>query len=164
MCIRDRNKSEVLFDHFCFAQAAFESSRHVYRREHGPGQVRRLFNISFTAFELRRYMMNFYFSKGSFTISELVKVSDFSRPTVSSTVHEALNLKYLEKIEGNKDSRRNDYRPTKPMLDAWRNYCNALLVNPKFSHALKLAQTLISMRDLEAVSYTHLTLPTILLV
>ena len=35
------NKSEILFDHFCFAQAAFESSRHVYRREHGPGQVRR---------------------------------------------------------------------------------------------------------------------------
>ena len=92
------HKSEILFDHFCFAQAAFESSRHVYRREHGPGQVRRLFNTSFTAFELRRYMMNFYFSKGSFTISELVKVSDFSRPTVSATVHEALNLKYLEKI------------------------------------------------------------------
>ena len=143
------NNSEILFDHFCFAQAAFESSRHVYRREHGPGQVRRLFNISFTAFELRRYMMNFYFSKGSFTISELVKVSDFSRPTVSSTVHEALNLKYLEKIKGNGDTRRNDYRPTKPMLDAWRNYCNALLVNTKFSHALKLAQTLISMRDFE---------------
>ena len=146
------NKSEILFDHFCFAQAAFESSRHVYRREHGPGQVRRLFNISFTAFELRRYMMNFYFSKGSFTISELVKVSDFSRPTVSSTVHEALNLKYLEKIKGNRDSRRNDYRPTKPMLDAWRNYCNALLVNPKFDHALRLAQTVILSRESESQS------------
>ena len=146
------NKSEILFDHFCFAQAAFESSRHVYRREHGPGQVRRLFNISFTAFELRRYMMNFYFSKGSFTISELVKVSDFSRQTVSSTVHEALNLKYLEKIKGNGDSRRNDYRPTKPMLDAWRNYCNALLVNPKFDHALRLAQTVILSRESESQS------------
>ena len=146
------NKSEILFDHFCFAQAAFESSRHIYRREHGPGQVRRLFNISFTAFELRRYMMNFYFSKGSFTISELVKVSDFSRPTVSSTVHEALNLKYLEKINQSMDSRRNDYRPTKPMLDAWRNYCNALLVNPKFDHALRLAQTVILTRETESQS------------
>ena len=146
------NKSEILFDHFCFAQAAFESSRHVYRREHGPGQVRRLFNISFTAFELRRYMMNFYFSKGSFTISELVKVSDFSRPTVSSTVHEALNLRYLEKIHQSMDSRRNDYRPTKPMLDAWRNYCNALLVNPKFDHALRLAQTVILSRESESQS------------
>ena len=143
------NNSEILFDHFCFAQAAFESSRHVYRREHGPGQVRRLFNISFTAFELRRYMMNFYFSKGSFTISELVKVSDFSRPTVSTTVHEALKLEYLEKIKGNGDSRRNDYRPTKPMVDAWRNYCNALLVNPKFDHALRLAQTIILARESE---------------
>ena len=97
-------------------------------------------------------MMNFYFSKGSFTISELVKVSDFSRPTVSSTVHEALNLKYLEKIQGNGDSRRNDYRPTKPMLDAWRNYCNALLVNPKFDHALRLAQTVILSRESESQS------------
>ena len=146
------NKSEILFDHFCSAQAAFESSRHVYRREHGPGQVRRLFNISFTAFELRRYMMNFYFLKGSFTISELVKVSEFSRPTVSSTVHEALNLKYLEKINQSMDSRRNDYRPTKPMLDAWRNYCNALLVNPKFDHALRLAQTVILTRESERQS------------
>ena len=146
------NKSEILFDHFCFAQAAFESSRHIYRREHGPGQVRRFFNISFTAFELRRYMMNFYFLKGSFTISELVKVSEFSRPTVSSTVHEALNLKYLEKINQSMDSRRNDYRPTKPMLDAWRNYCNALLVNPKFDHALRLAQTVILTRKSEIQS------------
>ena len=143
------HKSEILFDHFCFAQAAFESSRHVYRREHGPGQVRRLFNTSFTAFELRRYMMNFYFSKGSFTISELVKVSDFSRPTVSATVHEALNLKYLEKLKENGDTRRKDYRPTKAMLDAWRNYCNALLVNPKFDHALRLAQTVILTRESE---------------
>ena len=143
------HKSEILFDHFCFAQASFESSRHVYRREHGPGQVRRLFNTSFTAFELRRYMMNFYFSKGSFTISELVKVSDFSRPTVSATVHEALNLKYLEKLKENGDTRRKDYRPTKPMLDAWRNYCNALLVNPKFDHALRLAQTVILTRESE---------------
>ena len=49
-------KSGVLFDQFCYVQASFESSRHVYRREHGPGQVRRFFNTSFTAFELRRYM------------------------------------------------------------------------------------------------------------
>ena len=83
---------------------------------------------------------------------EIVKVSDFSRPTVSSTVHEALNLKYLEKIKGNGDSRRNDYRPTKPMLDAWRNYCNALLVNPKFDHALRLAQTVILSRESESQS------------
>ena len=143
-------KQEILFDHFCSAQAAFESSRHIYRREHGPGQVRRFFNTSFTAFELRRYMMNFYYSRGSFTISDLVKVSDFSRPTVSSTVHEALKLKYLEKIKTkNNDNRRNNYRPTKPMLDAWQNYCNALLINPKFEQALKLAQTVILSREFE---------------
>lgn len=144
--------SEVLFDQFCFMQAAFESSRHVYRREHGPGQVRRFFNTSFTAFELRRYIMNYYFSKGSFTISELVEVSEFSRPTVTSTVHEALELGYLEELSGTADRRRRDFRPTEPMLEAWRNYCNALLVNPEFSRALKLAQTLISMRELEARS------------
>ena len=45
-------ESETLFDQFCSAQASLESSRHVYRREHGPGQVRRLFNTKFTAFEL----------------------------------------------------------------------------------------------------------------
>ena len=81
-----------------------------------------------------------------------MKVSDFSRPTVSSTVHEALKLEYLEKIKGNGDSRRNDYRPTKPMVDAWRNYCNALLVNPKFDHALRLAQTVILTRESEIQS------------
>ena len=140
-------KPDPLFESFCFAQAAFESSRHVYRREHAAGQVRRFFNISFTAFELRRYMMDFYFSKGSFTISDLVKVSDFSRPTVSSTVHEALKLKYLEKIKKGRDGRRNEYLPTKPMLEAWQNYCNALLVNPKFEHALRLAQTVILTRE-----------------
>ena len=68
---------ELLFDQFCSIQASFESSRHIYRREHAPGQVRRFFNTRFTSFELRRYMMHLYFSKGSFTISELVKVSDF---------------------------------------------------------------------------------------
>ena len=94
-------------------------------------------------------MMNFYFSKGSFTITELVEVSDFSRPTVNSTVHDALKLGYLEELSGSKDRRRHDYKPTKPMLVAWQNYCNALLVNPKFSHALKLAQTIISMREFE---------------
>ena len=104
--------TEPLFAEFCFAQASFESSRHVYRREHGPGQVRRLFNTKFTSFELRRYMMNFYFSKGSFTISELVEVSDFSRPTVKSTVHEALELGYLEEVTDSVDRRRHDYRPT----------------------------------------------------
>jgi hypothetical protein len=141
-----------MFDHFCSAQASFESSRHIYRREHGPGQVRRFFNTSFTAFELRRYMMDFYFSKGSFTISELVKVSDFSRPTVKSIVYEALELGYLQEVTGITDGRRNDYRPTKPMLEAWRNYCNALLSNPKFSYAIKLAQTLTLMREFEASS------------
>ena len=145
-------ESEPLFEQFCFALASFESSRHIYRREHGPGQVRRLFNTKFTAFELRRYMMNFYFSKGSFTISELVEASDFSRPTVNSTVHDALKLGYLEELSGSKDRRRHDYRPTKPMLDAWRNYCNALLVNPKFDHALRLAQTVILTRESESQS------------
>ena len=146
------SKSDDMFDHFCSAQASFESSRHIYRREHGPGQVRRFFNTSFTAFELRRYMMDFYFSKGSFTISELVKVSDFSRPTVKSIVYEALELGYLQEVTGITDGRRNDYRPTKPMLEAGRNYCNALLSNPKFSYAIKLAQTLTLMREFEASS------------
>ena len=143
---------EKLFNHFCSAQASFESSRHIYRREHGPGQVRRFFNTSFTAFELRRYIMNFYFSKGSFTISELVKVSEFSRPTVKSVVYEALDLGYLEKVSSTYDGRRNDFRPTEPMLDAWRNYCNALLAKPEFLEAMQLAQTLIMMRGLEKFS------------
>jgi len=143
---------EKLFNHFCSAQASFESSRHIYRREHGPGQVRRFFNTSFTAFELRRYIMNFYFSKGSFTISELVKVSEFSRPTVKSVVYEALDLGYLEKVSSTSDGRRNDFRPTKPMLDAWRNYCNALLAKPEFLDAMQLAQTLIMIRGLEKFS------------
>jgi DNA-binding transcriptional regulator GbsR (MarR family) len=97
-------------------------------------------------------MMDFYFSKGSFTISELVKVSDFSRPTVKSIVYEALELGYLQEVTGITDGRRNDYRPTKPMLEAWRNYCNALLSNPKFSYAIKLAQTITLMREFEASS------------
>ena len=37
-------------------------------------------------------MMSFYFSKGHFTISDLVRVSEFSRPTVNLTVREALGL------------------------------------------------------------------------
>ena len=143
---------EKLFNRFCSAQASFESSRHIYRREHEPGQVRRFFNTSFTAFELRRYIMNFYFSKGSFTISELVKVSEFSRPTVKSVVYEALDLGYLEKVSSTSDGRRNDFRPTKPMLEAWRNYCNALLAKPEFLDAMQLAQTLIMMRGLEKFS------------
>ena len=143
---------EKLFNHFCSAQASFESSRHIYRREHGPGQVRRFFNTSFTAFELRRYIMNFYFSKGSFTISELVKVSEFSRPTVKSVIYEALELGYLEKVSSTSDGRRNDFRPTKPMLEAWRNYCNALLAKPEFLDAMQLAQTLIMMRGFEKIS------------
>ena len=145
-------ESVELFDQFCSAQASFESSRHIYRRDHQPGQVRRFFNTSFTAFELRRYMMNFYFSKGSFTISELVKVSEFSRPTVKSVVYEALDLGYLEKVSSTSDGRRNDFRPTKPMLEAWRNYCNALLAKPEFLDAMQLAQTLIMMRGLEKIS------------
>ena len=143
---------EKLLNRFCSAQASFESSRHIYRREHEPGQVRRFFNTSFTAFELRRYIMNFYFSKGSFTISELVKVSEFSRPTVKSVVYEALDLGYLEKVSSTSDGRRNDFRPTKPMLEAWRNYCNALLAKPEFLDAMQLAQTLIMMRGLEKFS------------
>lgn len=146
------SKSEEIFDHFCSAQASYESSRQLYRREHGPGQVRRFFNTSFTAFELRRYMMNFYFSKGSFTISDLLKVSEFSRPTVNSTVYEALSLGYLEEVSSINDRRRNDFRPTKPMLESWSNYCNALLVNPEFSNLLNLAQTLILTREFEAKS------------
>tara|TARA_X000001036_G_scaffold431416_1_gene465675 strand:- start:724 stop:1020 length:297 start_codon:yes stop_codon:yes gene_type:complete len=94
-------------------------------------------------------MMHFYFSKGSFTISELVKVSEFSRPTVNSTIHDALKLGYIEEIKDQSDRRRNDYRPTKPMLDAWRNYCNALIDNPKFSHSLRLAQAIMLMRESE---------------
>ena len=140
----------TLFDQFCYAQASFESSRHIYRREHGPGQVRRFFNTSFTAFELRRYMMNYYYSKGSFTITELIQVSEFSRPTVTNTVSEAVQIGYLEELPNKIDRRRRDFRPTAPMLEAWRNYCNALLTNSKFSQSLKLAQTLISMRELEA--------------
>ena len=91
--------------------------------------------------------MHLYFSKGSFTISELVKVSDFSRPTVNSTIHDALKLGYIEEVKAKPDRRRNDYRPTKPMLDAWRNYCNALIENPKFSHSLRLAQAIMLMRE-----------------
>ena len=84
------------------------------------------------------------------TISDLLKVSKFSRPTVNSTVYEALNLGYLEEVSGINDRRRNDFRPTKPMLESWNNYCNALLVNPEFSNLLKLAQTLILAREFEA--------------
>ena len=71
---------------------------------------------------------------------------------MNSTVHDALKLGYLEELSGSSDRRRHDYRPTRPMLEAWQNYCNALLVNPKFSHALKLAQTIISMREFERKS------------
>ena len=144
------SKYDDIFEHFCAAQASFESSRQLYRREYEPGQVRSFFNASFNTFELRRYMMNFYFTKGSFTISDLLKVSKFSRPTVNSTVYEALNLGYLEEVSGINDRRRNDFRPTKPMLESWNNYCNALLVNPEFSNLLKLAQTLILAREFEA--------------
>ena len=149
MLEKEMSTQELLFDQFCSIQASFESSRHIYRREHAPGQVRRFFNTRFTSFELRRYMMHLYFSKGSFTISELVKVSDFSRPTVNSTIHDALELGYIEEVKGKPDKRRNNYRPTRPMLDAWRNYCNALIENPKFSHSLRLAQTIMLMRETE---------------
>ena len=95
-------------------------------------------------------MMNYYYSKGSFTISELIEVSEFSRPTVTNTVLEAMSMGYLEELPDKIDRRRRDFRPTAPMLEAWQNYCNALLVNQKFSQSLKLAQTLISMRELGA--------------
>jgi hypothetical protein len=38
------------------------------------------------------------------------------------------------------------------MLEAWRNYCNALLAKPEFLDAMQLAQTLIMMRGLEKIS------------
>ena len=57
---------------------------------------------------------------------------------------------YLEELSDKIDRRRRDFRPTAPMLEAWQNYCNALLGNQKFSQSLKLAQTLISIRELEA--------------
>ena len=112
-------KENTIFKKFCSAQATFESSRHVYRREHEPGQVRRFFNISFTSFELRRHMMSFYFLKGHFTVSDLVRVSEFSRPTVNLTVREAFGLGYLERVENLSDRRRRNFRPTEPMLEAW---------------------------------------------
>ena len=67
-------------------------------------------------------------------------------------VYEALDLGYLEKVSSTSDGRRNDFRPTEPMLDAWRNYCNALLAKPEFLEAMQLAQTLIMMRGLEKFS------------
>ena len=142
-------RNEVIFERFCSAQAVFESSRHVYRREHKPGQVRRFFNVSFTSFELRRHMMSFYFLKGHFTITELVKVSEFSRPTVNRTVHDALELGYLEEIKILEDRRRRNFCPTKPMLEAWQNYCRALLTKPEFVNAFKLAQTLMLIEEIK---------------
>ncbi|MDA7776452.1 MarR family winged helix-turn-helix transcriptional regulator, partial [Alphaproteobacteria bacterium] len=98
----------------------------------------------------RRYMMNYYYSRGSFTISELIEVSEFSRPTVTNTVLEAMNMGYLEELPDKIDRRRRDFRPTAPMLEAWQNYCNALLANEKFLQSMKLAQTVMVMRELEA--------------
>ena len=141
-------RNEAIFERFCTAQAVFESSRHVYRREHQPGQVRRFFNVSFTSFELRRHMMSFYFLKGHFTITELVKVSEFSRPTVNSTLNDALELGFIEEIKILKDLRCRNFRPTQPMLEAWRNYCSALLKKPEFVNAFKLAQTLMMLDDI----------------
>ena len=141
-------RNEAIFEKFCSAQAVFESSRHVYRREHKPGQVRRFFNVSFTSFELRRHMMSFYFLKGHFTITELVKVSEFSRPTVNSTLNDALELGFIEEIKISKDLRCRNFRPTQPMLEAWQNYCSALLKKPEFVNAFKLAQTLMLLEDI----------------
>ena len=142
-------RDEAIFEKFCSAQAVFESSRHVYRREHEPGQVRRFFNVSFTSFELRRHMMSFYFLKGHFTITELVKASEFSRPTVNSTVNDALELGFIEEIKILKDRRCRNFRPTNPMLEAWQNYCSALLTKPEFVNAFKLAQTLMLLEDIK---------------
>ena len=50
-------------------------------------------------------MMNYYYSKGSFTISELIEVSEFSRPTVTNTVLEAVNMGYLEELPDKIDRR-----------------------------------------------------------
>ena len=142
-------RNEAIFERFCTAQAVFESSRHVYRREHQPGQVRRFFNVSFTSFELRRHMMSFYFLKGHFTITELVKASEFSRPTVNSTLNDALELGFIEEIKILKDLRCRNFRPTNPMLEAWQNYCRALLTKPEFVNAFKLAQTLMLIEEIK---------------
>ena len=58
----------------------------------------------------------------------------------------------FEEVSSINDRRRNDFRPTKPMLESWSNYCNALLVNPEYSNLLSLAQTLILTREFEAKS------------
>ena len=81
-----------------------------------------------------------------------VSFNPYVAKIVADVFNEALKLGYLEKVAVTGDRRRHDFRPTEPMLKAWRNYCNALLTKPEFSYALKLAQTLISMRDLEAQS------------
>ena len=57
---------------------------------------------------------------------------------------------YLEELPDKIDRRRRDFRPTAPMLEAWQNYCNALLANEKFLQSMKLAQTVMVMRELEA--------------
>ena len=94
-------------------------------------------------------MMSFYFLKGHFTITELVKVSEFSRPTVNSTLNDALELGFIEEIKILKDLRCRNFRPTQPMLEAWRNYCSALLKKPEFVNAFKLAQALMLMNEIE---------------
>ena len=92
-------------------------------------------------------MMSFYFLKGHFTITELVKVSEFSRPTVNSTLNDALELGFIEEIKISKDLRCRNFRPTQPMLEAWQNYCSALLKKPEFVNAFKLAQTLMLLEE-----------------
>ena len=141
-------RNEAIFERFCSAQAVFESSRHVYRREHKPGQVRRFFNVSFTSFELRRHMMSFYFSKGHFTITELVKASEFSRPTVNRALNDALELGFIEEIEILKDLRFRNFRPTNPTLEAWQNNYRASLKKPEFVNGFRLAQTLTLLEDI----------------
>ena len=44
--------------------------------------------------------------KGGAATFGFVEVSEFSRPTVTSTVHEALELGYLEELPGTGDRRR----------------------------------------------------------
>ena len=53
-----------------------------------------------------------------------------------------------EMIKILKDLRCRNFRPTQPMLEAWRNYCSALLKKPEFVNAFKLAQTLMMLEDI----------------
>ena len=93
-------------------------------------------------------MMSFYFSKGHFTITELVKASEFSRPTVNRALNDALELGFIEEIEILKDLRFRNFRPTNPTLEAWQNNYRASLKKPEFVNGFRLAQTLTLLEDI----------------